>query len=62
MLDACSGWLPECRGATKQQFIQGGSSEYIWCHSYLVLRTIMLTSVDADPILGEFFVKYASLP
>ncbi|KAI0767769.1 glycoside hydrolase family 92 protein [Fomes fomentarius] len=33
------GWLPECRGATAQQFIQGGS--------------------DADPILGEFFVKYA---
>jgi putative alpha-1,2-mannosidase len=33
-----AGWLPECRGATKQQFIQGGS--------------------NADPILGEFFVKY----
>ncbi|EIW86530.1 glycoside hydrolase family 92 protein [Coniophora puteana RWD-64-598 SS2] len=32
------GWLPECRGATVQQYIQGGS--------------------DADPILGEFFVKY----
>ncbi|KAI0708317.1 glycoside hydrolase family 92 protein [Earliella scabrosa] len=33
------GWLPECRGATAQQWIQGGS--------------------DADPILGEFFVKFA---
>ncbi|KAF9531264.1 family 92 glycosyl hydrolase [Crepidotus variabilis] len=32
------GWLPECRGATVQQSIQGGS--------------------NADPILGEFFVKY----
>ncbi|KAI0081607.1 glycoside hydrolase family 92 protein [Panus rudis PR-1116 ss-1] len=33
------GWLPECRGATLQQFIQGGS--------------------NGDPILGEFFVKFA---
>ncbi|TBU57549.1 glycoside hydrolase family 92 protein [Dichomitus squalens] len=33
------GWLPECRGATAQQWIQGGS--------------------NGDPILGEFFVKYA---
>ncbi|KAI0658157.1 glycoside hydrolase family 92 protein [Cubamyces menziesii] len=33
------GWLPECRGATAQQWIQGGS--------------------DGDPILGEFFVKFA---
>ncbi|KAF5373213.1 hypothetical protein D9757_010545 [Collybiopsis confluens] len=33
------GWLPECRGATAMQFIQGGS--------------------NADPILGEFFVKYS---
>ncbi|KAJ4489178.1 glycoside hydrolase family 92 protein [Lentinula lateritia] len=32
------GWLPECRGATIQQWVQGGS--------------------NADPILGEFFVKY----
>ncbi|KAF8055357.1 glycoside hydrolase family 92 protein [Lyophyllum atratum] len=32
------GWLPECRGATAQHFIQGGS--------------------NADPILGEFFVKF----
>ncbi|KAF5340884.1 hypothetical protein D9758_012170 [Tetrapyrgos nigripes] len=32
------GWLPECRGATLQQLIQGGS--------------------NADPILGEFWVKY----
>ncbi|KIK62122.1 glycoside hydrolase family 92 protein [Collybiopsis luxurians FD-317 M1] len=32
------GWLPECRGATLQQWVQGGS--------------------NADPILGEFFVKY----
>ncbi|KAF9259619.1 glycoside hydrolase family 92 protein [Marasmius fiardii PR-910] len=32
------GWLPECRGATVQQWIQGGS--------------------NADPILGEFWVKY----
>ncbi|TDL18249.1 glycoside hydrolase family 92 protein [Rickenella mellea] len=32
------GWLPECRGATAQNFIQGGS--------------------NADPILGEFFVKF----
>ncbi|KAF8832765.1 hypothetical protein HHX47_DHR1001504 [Lentinula edodes] len=31
-------WLPECRGATIQQWVQGGS--------------------NADPILGEFFVKY----
>ncbi|PIL28599.1 hypothetical protein GSI_08641 [Ganoderma sinense ZZ0214-1] len=34
------GWLPECRGATAQQWIQGGS--------------------NGDPILGEFFVKYAA--
>ncbi|KAI0672074.1 glycoside hydrolase family 92 protein [Trametes maxima] len=34
------GWLPECRGATAQQWMQGGS--------------------DGDPILGEFFVKFAS--
>ncbi|KAH9934470.1 glycoside hydrolase family 92 protein [Epithele typhae] len=33
------GWLPECRGATAQHWIQGGS--------------------NGDPILGEFFVKYA---
>ena len=33
------GWLPECRGATVQQFIQGGSS--------------------GDPILAEFYIKYA---
>ncbi|KAI0260073.1 glycoside hydrolase family 92 protein [Gloeopeniophorella convolvens] len=33
------GWLPECRGATQQQFIQGGS--------------------NGDPIVSEFFVKYA---
>ncbi|KAI0319725.1 glycoside hydrolase family 92 protein [Amylostereum chailletii] len=33
------GWIPECRGATQQQWIQGGS--------------------DGDPILGEFFVKFA---
>ncbi|KAI9068178.1 glycoside hydrolase family 92 protein [Trametes sanguinea] len=33
------GWLPECRGATAKQWIQGGS--------------------DGDPILGEFFVKFA---
>ncbi|KAG5640175.1 hypothetical protein DXG03_000730, partial [Asterophora parasitica] len=32
------GWLPECRGATAQHYIQGGS--------------------NADPILGEFFVKF----
>ncbi|KIM76707.1 glycoside hydrolase family 92 protein [Piloderma croceum F 1598] len=32
------GWLPECRGATQQHYIQGGS--------------------NADPILGEFFVKF----
>ncbi|KAI0634493.1 glycoside hydrolase family 92 protein [Trametes polyzona] len=36
------GWLPECRGATAKQWIQGGS--------------------DGDPILGEFFVKYAYQP
>ncbi|KAI0055360.1 glycoside hydrolase family 92 protein [Artomyces pyxidatus] len=35
-----AGWLPECRGATQQQFIQGGS--------------------NGDPILSEFFVKYAA--
>ncbi|KAF9044979.1 glycoside hydrolase family 92 protein [Panaeolus papilionaceus] len=34
------GWLPECRGATAQHFIQGGS--------------------NGDPILGEFYVKFAS--
>ncbi|KAI0703902.1 glycoside hydrolase family 92 protein [Cerioporus squamosus] len=34
------GWLPECRGATAKQWIQGGS--------------------NGDPILGEFFVKYAA--
>ncbi|KAI0771303.1 glycoside hydrolase family 92 protein [Trametes elegans] len=33
------GWLPECRGATAKQWMQGGS--------------------DGDPILGEFFVKFA---
>ncbi|TEB24719.1 hypothetical protein FA13DRAFT_1738929, partial [Coprinellus micaceus] len=33
------GWLPECRGATVQHYMQGGS--------------------NADPILGEFFVKYS---
>ncbi|KAH9846718.1 glycoside hydrolase family 92 protein [Lenzites betulinus] len=33
------GWLPECRGATAKQWIQGGS--------------------NGDPILGEFFVKFA---
>ncbi|KAJ3533543.1 hypothetical protein NMY22_g7290 [Coprinellus aureogranulatus] len=32
------GWLPECRGATQQHYMQGGS--------------------NADPVLGEFFVKY----
>ncbi|PPQ74974.1 hypothetical protein CVT24_010275, partial [Panaeolus cyanescens] len=34
------GWLPECRGATAQHFIQGGS--------------------NGDPILGEFYVKFAN--
>ncbi|KAH6901837.1 glycosyl hydrolase family 92-domain-containing protein [Coprinopsis sp. MPI-PUGE-AT-0042] len=32
------GWLPECRGATIQHYMQGGS--------------------NADPVLGEFFVKF----
>ncbi|TFK21045.1 hypothetical protein FA15DRAFT_646146 [Coprinopsis marcescibilis] len=32
------GWLPECRGATVQHYMQGGS--------------------NADPILGEFYVKF----
>lgn len=31
MLRAYLGWLPECRGATKQQAIQGGSSKYMHC-------------------------------
>ncbi|KAF5320469.1 hypothetical protein D9611_010776 [Ephemerocybe angulata] len=34
------GWLPECRGATVQHYMQGGS--------------------NADPVLGEFFIKFAS--
>ncbi|EGO04001.1 glycoside hydrolase family 92 protein [Serpula lacrymans var. lacrymans S7.3] len=33
------GWLPECRGSTDQQWIQGSS--------------------NADPILGEFWVKFS---
>ncbi|VDB96722.1 unnamed protein product [Peniophora sp. CBMAI 1063] len=34
------GFIPECRGATQQQYIQGGS--------------------DGDPIVSEFFVKFAN--
>ena len=27
--DISLGWLPECRGATDQQWIQGGSSKFV---------------------------------
>jgi hypothetical protein len=55
------GWLPECRSATVQQSVQGGSSKFLRLSATL---TPSLTSVspglaDADPILGEFFVKCA---
>jgi hypothetical protein len=51
------GWLPECRGATVQQSIQGGSSML----TFLFLPPNVLNSLlstDGDPILGEFYVKY----
>lgn len=53
--DTHSGWLPECRGATAMHFIQGGSSmSYAWS---LMNESLLCLSIDADPILGEFFVK-----
>lgn len=50
------GWLPECRGATAQQFIQGGSSAYFFASIPQLFPTYR-GGADADPILGEFFVK-----
>jgi hypothetical protein len=51
------GWIPECRGATQPQWIQGGSSTYL-LSAYAYLLTSF--NLDGDPIVGEFFVKYVS--
>ena len=50
------GWLPECRGATDQQFIQGGSGEHLQTHRNDSISDH--STVDGDPIVSEFFVKY----
>ena len=50
------GWLPECRGATAMHFIQGGSSKFCELDKLVCIAHTALL-LDADPILGEFFVK-----
>lgn len=51
------GWLPECRGATIQQSVQGGSGMLVLLSMTADILTLLVPT-DADPILGEFFVKY----
>ena len=51
------GWIPECRGATLQQHTQGGSG---MCSNKTSLVTSYWSSrLDGDPIVAEFFIKYA---
>jgi hypothetical protein len=51
------GWLPECRDAGQQQWVQGGSSELLTASFELMILTETLR-LDADPILAEFYVKF----
>jgi len=52
----CVGWLPECRSSTIQQWVQGGSGGSLINLLHPAVDE-MLSILDGDPILAEFFVK-----